>query len=79
MYIGSSLFLLALGAIFTFAVRDALDGVDLGMIGIILMVVGAIGLLLSLFMSSREGRGRGGVAADREAERPVERERVVER
>lgn len=80
MYIGSSLFLLALGAIFTFAIRDALNGVDLGTIGIILMIVGVIGLLLSLFLNSREGRGRGdAVAGDRVVERPAERERVVER
>ncbi len=56
MQIGSSLFLLAVGAILAFAVQDAVSGVDLTMVGYILMVVGVIGLFLSLVMSSRSRR-----------------------
>ncbi|MCA1846657.1 MAG: hypothetical protein LC792_26370 [Actinobacteria bacterium] len=43
-----SLFLLAAGAILTFAVNVTTNGVNLDTIGIILMVVGGIGLLLFL-------------------------------
>jgi hypothetical protein len=45
---GLSLLLLAIGAILTFAVEFFVDGVDLRAVGIILMVVGAIGLVLGL-------------------------------
>ncbi|MHA3701864.1 DUF6458 family protein [Jatrophihabitans sp. YIM 134969] len=56
MRIGGSLFLIAVGAILKFAVSDAIDGVDLGMIGIILMIVGAIGLIISIVMMSTRRR-----------------------
>jgi len=45
---GLSLLLLAIGAILTFAVEFFVDGVDLRAVGIILMIVGAIGLVLGL-------------------------------
>ncbi|MDO9353769.1 MAG: DUF6458 family protein [Solirubrobacteraceae bacterium] len=57
MTIGSSLFLIALGAILKFAVADSVDGVDLSVIGLILMVVGAVGLVLGLFLMNRTTRG----------------------
>jgi hypothetical protein len=57
MRIGSSLFLLAVGAVLAFAVRDAVDGIDLVMVGYILMVVGAIGLVVSLVLGSRTRHG----------------------
>lgn len=43
-----SLFLLALGAILTFAVNVVFDEVDLAAVGWILMGVGAVGLIVSL-------------------------------
>lgn len=53
MGIGASLFLIALGAILAFALEVDVSGVDLDAIGVILMIVGAIGLVLSmLFWSS---------------------------
>jgi hypothetical protein len=52
MGIGVSVFLLALGAILTFAVSVTTEGIDLNTVGIILMIVGAIGLLLSLLFWS---------------------------
>lgn len=53
MGIGVSVFLLAVGAILTFAIDVTTDGVNLDTVGIILMIVGALGLLLSiLFWSS---------------------------
>ncbi len=43
-----SLFLIAVGAILTFAVTFWVEGVELRTVGIILMVVGGIGLILGL-------------------------------
>jgi hypothetical protein len=48
MATGLSLFFLAIGAILTFAVHTAVQGVDLGTIGVILMVIGLLGMLFSL-------------------------------
>jgi hypothetical protein len=48
MTIGTSLFLLAVGAILKYAVEDSVSGVDLQTVGVILMIVGVVGLLLSL-------------------------------
>jgi hypothetical protein len=60
MGIGVSVFLLALGAILTFAISVTTEGIDLNTVGIILMIVGAIGLLLSmLFWSSFSPYGSG--------------------
>ena len=60
MYVGGSLFLIAVGAILRYAVADIWAEVDLPMIGMILMVVGAIGLVVSLIQmavySSRRRR-----------------------
>lgn len=53
MGIGISVFLLAVGAILTFAVDVATEGIDLDTVGVILMIVGALGLLMSaLFWGS---------------------------
>jgi Domain of unknown function (DUF6458) len=58
MGIGVSLILIAVGAILTWAVNATVSGLDINTIGVILMVVGAIGLLLSLmFWSSWGGPG----------------------
>jgi hypothetical protein len=48
MGIGVSIFLIAVGAILTYAVDVETQGVNLDVIGIILMAVGALGILLSL-------------------------------
>ena len=47
MYSGGGLFLIAIGAILYWAVTYRVPGVDLHMIGLILMAIGAIGLLFS--------------------------------
>ena len=49
MYLGTSIFLIALGAILTFAVTATVAGIDIQTAGVVLMVVGGIGLLVSLF------------------------------
>ena len=59
MGIGVSVFLIAVGAILAFAVEATAEGVDLDTVGVILMIVGAIGLLASmLFWSSAAPWGR---------------------
>jgi hypothetical protein len=45
---GGSLFLIAVGAILAFAVSVEAEGFNINMIGIILMVVGVLGALLTL-------------------------------
>jgi Domain of unknown function (DUF6458) len=56
MRIGASLFLIACGAILTFAVTKEVNGVDLSAIGWILMIVGAAGLLITLAMLNTRRR-----------------------
>jgi hypothetical protein len=48
--IGASLFLIAVGAILKFAVTWTLVGLDLHVAGVILMVVGAVGLVIGLLL-----------------------------
>ena len=53
MSTGVSIFLIAVGAILTFALEREAEGINLDTVGIILMIVGAIGLVVSaLFWSS---------------------------
>jgi Domain of unknown function (DUF6458) len=56
MGIGTSLFLIAVGAILYFAVDAEVSGLDISTVGVILMVVGALGLLISLFFLSSARR-----------------------
>ena len=48
MRLGTAIVLLALGAILTFALRVDVSGVDLQVVGWILMIVGALGILLEI-------------------------------
>ena len=57
MTIGGALFLIAVGAILRYAVSDTVDAIDLGMVGVILMVVGVVGLVLGLFLQANRRRG----------------------
>lgn len=50
MTIGLSLLLTAIGAILAFAINDRIEGVDLYTAGIITMIVGIIGLFISLIV-----------------------------
>jgi hypothetical protein len=51
MRLGSSLFLIAVGAILYFAVTATLVGIDIQTVGLILMVIGVIGFVLTLLLS----------------------------
>ena len=51
---GVSVFMLAAGAVLTFAINASVPNANLDLIGVILMIAGGIGLLVSLaFASSR--------------------------
>jgi len=55
MGLGVSIFLIAVGAILTWAVNASVSGLELTTIGVILMVVGALGLVLSMIFWSSWG------------------------
>lgn len=54
--IGGSLFLVALGAILYWAVTVEAEGFNLNTMGLILMVVGIVGLILTLIMTASAER-----------------------
>lgn len=56
MSTGLSIFLIAAGAILYFAVSVSVAGVNLNTVGIILMIVGALGLAVSLLMAGTARR-----------------------
>ena len=58
MGIGASIFLVAVGAILAFAVTADVRGIEIDTVGWILMIVGFVGILLSLiFWSTWGGMG----------------------
>jgi hypothetical protein len=59
MGLGVSIFLIAVGAILTWAVNASVSGLELQTIGVILMVVGALGLVLSMIFWSSWGGFQG--------------------
>ena len=69
MGIGTSIFLIAVGAILYFAVNVDISGLEVSTIGLILMIVGILGLVISLYLMS--------VASRRGVDRPVARDRDV--
>ena len=61
MGVGTSIFLIAVGAILDFAITvQNTRGINLHSIGVILMIVGAIGLVFSLFFWNSWGGFGGG-------------------
>jgi hypothetical protein len=60
MGIGASVFLLAVGAVLAFAVTGSTSGLDVHVVGWILMACGALGLFLTMMVFDR---GRRGVTA----------------
>lgn len=62
MTIGTSILLIAVGAILKYAVTAHVSGIDLQTVGVILMLVGILGLILSIlytFVWSDRARARG--------------------
>jgi hypothetical protein len=52
MALGTGIFLVALGAILRYAISDAIDGVELATVGLILMLAGAAGIVLSFLWAA---------------------------
>lgn len=61
--IGAAIFIAALGAILRYAVQDNISGIDLGVVGTILIVAGVVGLIAGLALAMSGG---GGVRDDRD-------------
>jgi hypothetical protein len=54
MTIGTSLFLIAVGAILRYAVTAHVKGINVHTAGLVLMIVGAIGLVIGLYFLIRD-------------------------
>lgn len=65
MTMGTGLFLVAVGAILRYAVKDEWDAVNLETLGLILMVVGAIGFVVAAIYAFSVSRRRA-VLVERE-------------
>jgi sulfite exporter TauE/SafE len=79
MGLGTSIFLIAVGAIMRFAVNASTSGFSIHTAGTIIMVVGVVGLLISLLWMTVWADRRRAVPADDEyaGRRQVVREREV--
>ena len=76
MRIGTSVVVMAIGAVLTFAVEtESAEGFNINTAGIILMIAGAIGLIASLVLFSP--RRRETVVDDRAGGRTVYRDDTV--
>jgi hypothetical protein len=69
MPLGTSIFLIAVGAILRYAVTATTSGISLPTVGLILMIVGVAGLVLSVLYMLTWGPRRGAVVRDRVVER----------
>ena len=87
MTIGVSIILIAVGAVLAFAVTADAEGIEVSTVGWILMIVGILGLLLSLLFWSDRGPWRRratyvddgpDVVVERRAARPRRTTTVVE-
>jgi hypothetical protein len=72
MPLGTSIFLIAVGAILRYAVNDSIKAIDLQVVGLILMIVGVIGLLISLLYMTMWSRDR---RTPPPGDRPIARDR----
>jgi hypothetical protein len=69
MGVGTSLFFIAAGAILHYAVTAHVSGISLATVGMILMIVGVVGLVVSLFLATIwAGRRRDDVVVDRRSD-----------
>jgi hypothetical protein len=66
MTIGGSIGLIVVGAILAFAVTYDLAGIDINVIGFILMLGGLVGLIVGLLLARRERVTRTRVVDDRD-------------
>jgi hypothetical protein len=75
MGIGASIFMLAVGAIITFAFNIRVGWLDLDVVGWVLMAAGALGVLLTLTIFSPRRRTVVSTQSDLPADRRVVEER----
>lgn len=71
--VGTSIFLIAVGAILRYAVTTTVSGISLPTVGLILMIVGIAGLVLSLLYMFAWGPRRGARVVERD---PYEEPRI---
>ncbi len=77
MTIGTSIVLIAVGAILKYAVTVDVDAVDIEVVGTILMIVGILGLIISIiYMLLSHDRGRGTAPPPPPYDAPTRRDRL---
>jgi hypothetical protein len=83
MTIAAAIFLIAVGAILRYATNVHVQGVSVDTVGLILMIAGAAGLVLSFFQdaiwSDRRRRRDAALLKEREAQRVAPREELPPR
>jgi hypothetical protein len=72
--IGTGILLIAVGAILRYGIEDSVSGINLPVIGLILMIVGVIGLLISLLYVNMWRRERVDHVVERDPRYPRERD-----
>ena len=77
MGIGVSVFLFAVGAILTFAVNATVSGIDIATVGVILMIAGALGLIMTTLVFGRRGGTTETVVEDYGPRRRVVHDDVI--
>jgi hypothetical protein len=74
MTIAAAIFLIAVGAILRYATNFHVEGVSIDTVGLILMIAGAVGLILSFFQeaiwSDRARRREAALPEERREEPP---------
>lgn len=73
MTIGTSLLLIAAGAVLRYAVTATTSGIDLQVVGLVLMIIGIVGLVLSLLWMGVWSRSRERPPVDEVTRRPTTR------
>ena len=76
MSIGGGIFLIVVGAILAFAIHFQVAGIDINVIGYILMVAGVVGLIIGIALLTRRRRV---TSTSRSAIDPQTGERVARR
>jgi hypothetical protein len=82
MTIAAAIFLIAIGAILRYATNVHVEGVSVDTVGLILMIAGVAGLVLSFFQEaiwSDRRRRRDALVEEREAQRVAPREELPPR
>jgi hypothetical protein len=74
MGIGVGIFLIAVGAVLAFAVDASVNGIDIQTVGVILMIVGALGVIVDLVIFAPRRRTVVDDGATARTTRVVERD-----